>query len=231
VRRRGPRAASSEVENHPRGCEALERGGYSPEGASIPRARRSLARGGVGPSSEAETPRHGAWSSSETEVRPRGTATNRLVGRCGFLGRGPFFVPGRGHVERICDSRASLFMFYYFLKGVFSLVIRGPLWLSPTVAPEPLQWYPLGTRRGWRLLMRLSSLLVTVLFRGGALAHPWVYPLKPWRSVNAPARFFHNVLSVCEVLVSAGFGSVLAILGGVVCTYDIRLRSVHVQEV
>jgi hypothetical protein len=44
----------------------------------------------------------------------------------------------------------------------------------PDSSPEPLQWYPLGTRTGWRLLMGLSSLLVTVLFRGGALAHPWV---------------------------------------------------------
>jgi hypothetical protein len=32
----------------------LERGGVSPEGASDPRARRSFARGGVRPSSEAE---------------------------------------------------------------------------------------------------------------------------------------------------------------------------------
>jgi hypothetical protein len=43
--------------------------------------------------------------------------------------------------------------------------------------------------------------------------------------------FYHNVLSVCEVLVSAGFGSVSAGLDGVVHTYDIRLHSVHVQEV
>jgi hypothetical protein len=68
----------------------LERGGVSPEGASGPRARGRLARGGVRPLSEAEFLRCGAQSSSETEIRPRGTAAVRLVGRCGFLGRGPF---------------------------------------------------------------------------------------------------------------------------------------------
>jgi hypothetical protein len=70
----------------------LERGGESPEGASGPRARRRLARGGVRPSSEAEITRCGARSSSEAEIRPRGTAVDRLVGRYSFLGRGPFFV-------------------------------------------------------------------------------------------------------------------------------------------
>jgi hypothetical protein len=79
--------------------------------------------------------------------------------------------------------------------------------------------------------MGLSSLLTAVLFRGGTLAHPWVYPPKPWRSVNAPARFFYSVLSVCEVLVSAGFDGVSVGLGGVVRTCDICLHSVHVQEV
>jgi hypothetical protein len=49
-----PVRASSEVESHPRGRPALERGGTSPEGAADPRARRSLTRGGDRPSSEAE---------------------------------------------------------------------------------------------------------------------------------------------------------------------------------
>jgi hypothetical protein len=123
VRRRGPKAALSEAENHPRG-------------ASVLLARRRLARGGVRPSSEVETPRRGARSSSETEIRPRGTAADRLLGYRGFLFCGPFFVPGRGHAERVCDSRACLFKFYYFSKWVFSLVIRGPLWLSPTVLQD-----------------------------------------------------------------------------------------------
>jgi hypothetical protein len=135
------------------GCHALERDGASPEGASGPRARRRLARGGVRPSSEAETPRRGALSLNETEIRPRGTAADRLVGRCGFLGRGPFFVPGRGRAERVCDSQVCLFMFYYFSKGVFSLVIRGPLWLSSTRITyaellDPSPGGPVGVGKG-----------------------------------------------------------------------------------
>jgi hypothetical protein len=47
--------ASSEAESRSRGSLALERGRVSPEGASSPRARQSLARGGVQPSNEAES--------------------------------------------------------------------------------------------------------------------------------------------------------------------------------
>jgi hypothetical protein len=82
------------MENRPRGRQALERGRDSPEGVSGPRARRGLARGGVRPSSEAGTLRHGARSSSETEICPRDTAADHLVGYCGFLDRGPSFVLG-----------------------------------------------------------------------------------------------------------------------------------------
>jgi hypothetical protein len=54
VRRRGPRAASSKEETRPRGRQALERGGGSPEGASgpsseektHPRGRQALERVG-----------------------------------------------------------------------------------------------------------------------------------------------------------------------------------------
>jgi hypothetical protein len=54
--------ASSEAGSRSRGCLALERGGASPEGASNPRVRRSLTRGGVQPSSEAESRPRGASS-------------------------------------------------------------------------------------------------------------------------------------------------------------------------
>jgi hypothetical protein len=50
-----PVRALSEAESRSRGRPSLEGGGDSPEGASSPRARRSLARGGVQPSSEAES--------------------------------------------------------------------------------------------------------------------------------------------------------------------------------
>jgi hypothetical protein len=50
-----PMRASREAQTRSRERPALERGGLSPEGASGPRARRSLARGGVWPSSEVES--------------------------------------------------------------------------------------------------------------------------------------------------------------------------------
>jgi hypothetical protein len=72
------------------------------------------------PSSEAEIPRRGARSLSEAETRLRGTATDRLVGRCGFLGRGPFFVPGRGYAERVLGFVGMLVRVLLFFKmGVF----------------------------------------------------------------------------------------------------------------
>jgi hypothetical protein len=61
--------ASSEAETRSRGCLALERGGTSPEGASSPRAKRNLTRGGVQPSSEAEPHLGGVRPSSEAESR------------------------------------------------------------------------------------------------------------------------------------------------------------------
>jgi hypothetical protein len=85
VRSRGSRAASSEAETR--------------SGLPVPRARRRLARGGVKPSSKVETSWCGAWPSSEAEIRPRGTATGCLMGRYGFLGRGPFSVLGRDHAQ------------------------------------------------------------------------------------------------------------------------------------
>jgi hypothetical protein len=70
--------------------ESLERGGVSPEGASIPRARRSLARGGVQPSSEAEFRRYDAGPSSKAEFRPRGAGADRLMGPCPLRLPGPW---------------------------------------------------------------------------------------------------------------------------------------------
>jgi hypothetical protein len=42
----------------------------------------------------------------------------------------------------IRDLWVCLFTFIIYGKGVIFPVIRGPLWLSPTVAPKPLQRYP-----------------------------------------------------------------------------------------
>jgi hypothetical protein len=73
-----PGAASSEAEFHQRGCQALERGGVPPEGASGPRARRSSARGGV-------------RLSSETGFHPRGRQA---------LERGSVYTAWRPVLER-----------------------------------------------------------------------------------------------------------------------------------
>jgi hypothetical protein len=123
----GPTRASSEAESRPRVRIALERNGVSPEGASSPQARRSFSVTAPSPSSEAE-------------FHPRGTGAGCLLGRWCYPGRGCV----RGNLPLV-----SSFAFLLFCEEMgFSPVIRGPLWLSPTVAPEPLQWYPLGTRRG-----------------------------------------------------------------------------------
>jgi hypothetical protein len=63
---------SSKAESHPRGRPALERGGISPEGATSPRARRSLTRGGVQPSSEAEFYQCDAVSLERNGISPEG---------------------------------------------------------------------------------------------------------------------------------------------------------------
>jgi hypothetical protein len=157
-------------------------------GLRRPRARRRLARGGVRPSSEVETRPRGRQA---LERSGDSAARRSILERDGDSLEGyrdrPFGGPLRllGLWALLCSgpqSRGARFVirgfvtlyFIIFRKGVFYLVIRGPLWLSPTVAPVPLQWYLLGTRRGWHLQMGLSSLLVAVLFRGGALAHPRV---------------------------------------------------------
>jgi hypothetical protein len=64
----------SEAEPHLRGRPALERGGTSPEGATGPRARRNLTRGGVQPPSpraRREFASAVSCPSSEAEFRPR----------------------------------------------------------------------------------------------------------------------------------------------------------------
>jgi hypothetical protein len=114
VRRRGSKAASSEAETR--------------SGVRVPRVRRRLARQGVRPSSEAEAPWRGVWSSCETETRPRGTAAGRLVGRCGFLGRGPFFASSRDHAKCVLWF-VSLFVclpFIIFRKGCFPQLLGDP---------------------------------------------------------------------------------------------------------
>jgi hypothetical protein len=133
---------------------SLERGGAPPEGAHSPRAKWSFARGGHPALERGRVSLEGVnsprarWSfgvttpgpSSEAEFCPRGAGAGCLLGRWCYLGRG---------CTRCNLPLVSSFVFLLFCKEMgFPSVIRGPLWLSPTIAPEPLQWCPLGTRRG-----------------------------------------------------------------------------------
>jgi hypothetical protein len=101
-----PVRASSEAEFRQRGAMPLERSGVLPEGGwgRAPRAKRSLTQGWLGPTV--------------------------LVGRWGLRDRGPLFV------IRDCLGVFYVGEFVYVLLFVkesgFSLVIWGPLWLSPT---------------------------------------------------------------------------------------------------
>jgi hypothetical protein len=86
---------SSETETHSRGCSALDRGGASRgkgrpalerggvplEGASDPRARRNLTRGGDRPTSEADLYRGGAVPLERSGDSPEGGWVDCLTGR------------------------------------------------------------------------------------------------------------------------------------------------------
>jgi hypothetical protein len=54
----------------------------------------------------------------------------------------------------------------------FLWLFRGPLWLSPTVAPEHLWVYPSGSRKCWSLLIGRSFLLVANAFPWGRVSGP-----------------------------------------------------------
>jgi hypothetical protein len=61
---------------------------------------------------------------------------------------------------------------------------RGPLWLSPTVAPEHLWAYRSGSPRRWSLLIGRSSLPVANVF--------------PWDRVSGPAGLAPEALQEHE---------------------------------
>jgi hypothetical protein len=122
-----------------------------PEGASIPRARRTSLEG-----------------------RPL-CCTGGL--------RGP---PG-SWLCCVCvlGVRVDLcFAFFAGFKRVSPWLFRGPLWLSPTVAPEHLWVYLSGSRRCWSLLIGRSSLPVANVI--------------PWGCVSGPAGLAPKALQECE---------------------------------
>jgi hypothetical protein len=107
----------------PEGRQALERGGESPEGASGPRARRSLHDVASGP-------------------RARRRITRGVLRPIGWWavvassGHGPFHFGLRPHGACFWGSRCVCLCFIIFSKRGFSLVVRGPLWLFPTLPPH-----------------------------------------------------------------------------------------------
>jgi hypothetical protein len=149
---------SSEGEPHSRGRPAFERGGTLLEGAPSPRVRRNLTRGGAtSPRVRRNLVRGGAQPPSEAEVCPCSAAPLErsrvlleggwavcLVGRWGHQGRGP----SRWAVSFVLNVFWVRLHFVFLRKKVgFPWLFRGPLWLSPTVAPEHLWVYPLGSHR------------------------------------------------------------------------------------
>jgi hypothetical protein len=141
--------------------ESLERGGDSLEGVSGPQARRSLTRGGDQPSSEAEPHPRGRPALERGGVSlvrccaPRakqsfargGLGLTVLVGRWGRQVRGPLPL-GRDRLGRVLWLWGCLCFVICERKWSSPQFFRGPLWPSPIVAPEHLQWYPLGSHRG-----------------------------------------------------------------------------------
>jgi hypothetical protein len=76
------------------------------------------------------------------------------------------------------------FAFFAGIKRVSPWLFRGPLWLSPTVAPEHLWVYLSGSRRCWSLLIGRSSLPVANVI--------------PWGCVSGPAGLAPKALQECE---------------------------------
>jgi hypothetical protein len=123
-----------------RGCPALERGGPRSRGGVQPSSKADPARGGVRASSEADLARGSVYPSSEADFTRgasavpswRATGATRIVVVLCMRVR--------------CVSRFA-FAFFAGFKRASPWLFRGPLGLSPTVAPEHLWVFPLGSRR------------------------------------------------------------------------------------
>jgi hypothetical protein len=102
---------SSEVEVRPRGRQALERGGGSPEGATGPRARRRIRGTAPGPRATHRiargVPRPAVWWAP---------AASWVVG--------PSLLRAAATWNVFCGLRVCLFAFYFFQKGCFPRLLR-----------------------------------------------------------------------------------------------------------
>jgi hypothetical protein len=132
---------------------ALERSGPGPRGVRpsseaglvrgawlSPRARRNPTRGGVRASSKADLTRGSVYPSSEADF----TQGASVVSSWRAVGATRIVVMLCMRVR--CVSRFA-FAFFAGFKRVSPRLFSGPLGLSPTVAPEHLWVFPLGSRR------------------------------------------------------------------------------------
>jgi hypothetical protein len=114
--------------------------------------------------------------------------------------------------------------FLQILVG-FPRLFRGPLGLSPTVAPEHLWVFPLGPRRCWSLLIGRSSLMVANAVPWGRVSRPAGLAPEALQERECSCRgFFREFLPVCGAFVSIGIGDVPADLGRTRMTGNSRVR-------
>jgi hypothetical protein len=167
-RGKGVRGTAGALERRgpcPRGCPALERGRPRSRGVVEPSSEVDPARGGVRASSEADLARGSVYLSSEADF------TRGAFAASSWRAAGATRIVVVLCMRVRCVSRFA-FAFFAGFKRVFPWLFRGPLGLSPTVAPEHLWVFPLGCRRCWSLLIGRSSLLVANAFPWGRVSGP-----------------------------------------------------------
>jgi hypothetical protein len=107
ARHHEPGAISSEAENRLRGRQALERGGESPEGVSVPRARQSLHSVAPGPRRRGSS--------------PKGYHDRSVGGPLWLLWTVVLYTLGWDHTERVFGVHGVFVcVLLFFEKGVSS---------------------------------------------------------------------------------------------------------------
>jgi hypothetical protein len=136
-----------------RARDALKRDGNLLEGALGSRSRRGLARGGVQPPSEAESHPRGRPTLERGGTLPEGRPALERGEFVSVRRRTPRakWSSARGWLRPIVwwavGSWVCLARVFYEFKRGFPGCLGDPSRLSPTVAPEHLWVYPLGSRR------------------------------------------------------------------------------------
>jgi hypothetical protein len=111
-------------------------------------------RAGTGVRVQSTLERGGAHS-REVCTLERGGACSR-----GLLSGPPWWAAGATAawaVPRVRLSKMRLALVFAGFKQDFPICLRGPPWLSPTVAPEHLRVRRPGSRRSWSLLIGRPS--------------------------------------------------------------------------